>query len=454
MKPNILFFVIDSLRADRVYGQKKVSQIPNIESLIKNGVYFSNAITTNQYTAQVMQSIFSARFPLRNTKKKLYQKSNKSTSPLSILKNSGYATIATIQEDIILHGFTETFDNDDVAFHSQENIYNGLGEKILQKFDSIPEPWFYYIHLSDLHKPCEVPQKFQHLKLSERYEHNLSEVDSLIGKILSKINLTETLIIITSDHGDYISVADGPRGESNRGKVKVKNSLKKLVPKLLLIKIHLKKQKILQQFYSIRAKTSHEKRNLDSHKMTLNNNLYDDIVHVPLIFSGAKINSVPPISQQICNVDIFPTILEYLDIPTDKLKINGRSLLPFFHGKKYESSPIYLTSQAIMKKLYLSILVPEHTQSPLVGIRTENYKYFRDYNDSKKNIHLYDLINDPLEDENIYKTNPTKIEEMESIISKIQKNYYPLLDIDIDIDIDEQQISEIQNSLKKLGYIQ
>ena len=43
-KPNILFILVDSLRADKVFGKNKTSQTPNIESLIKNGVYFEQAI--------------------------------------------------------------------------------------------------------------------------------------------------------------------------------------------------------------------------------------------------------------------------------------------------------------------------------------------------------------------------------------------------------------------------
>ena len=38
MKPNILFIVIDSLRADRIFGRQKIANSPNIDYLIKKGV--------------------------------------------------------------------------------------------------------------------------------------------------------------------------------------------------------------------------------------------------------------------------------------------------------------------------------------------------------------------------------------------------------------------------------
>ena len=45
MKPNILIFLIDSLRADKFYGDAKTSFTPNIDKIIKKGVYFQNYIT-------------------------------------------------------------------------------------------------------------------------------------------------------------------------------------------------------------------------------------------------------------------------------------------------------------------------------------------------------------------------------------------------------------------------
>lgn len=447
MKPNILFIVVDSLRADKIFGKGKKANTPNIDSLIKKGAYFSNAITTNQYTAQVMQSIFTARFPVVNkTKDKI--KGNLKINPLLLLKNVGYKTFTTIQKDVFIQGFEQKFDNKDI-FNSEENIYNGLSERILKKIDSLTNPWLYYIHLEDLHLPCVVPEKLQHLKLPERYDQNLSEIDLLIGKILKKINLDETIMIVTADHGEYISSADGARGEVVDTKVHIKNLIKKFIPKKTLAKIHLKKQLLNQKNYASRTEIPHEKRNIITNRMTLNNNLFDDIVHVPLIFAGSKINSIETINQQICNIDIFPTILELLEIPTTKLNIHGRSLVPLLKGKEFNSIPIYLTSLAIIKKIFQTINI-DNSLSPLIGIRTADFKYFRDHKDPKKNVHLYDLKNDPFEDNNIFKIKSNIIKKMELSIEEIQKNSLPLLNEE---EITEDEIKKAKESLKKMGYI-
>jgi len=37
-----VFFLIDGLRADQCYGENKSSKTPNIDSLIKKGIYAGN----------------------------------------------------------------------------------------------------------------------------------------------------------------------------------------------------------------------------------------------------------------------------------------------------------------------------------------------------------------------------------------------------------------------------
>ena len=107
MKPNILFFLIDACRGDRLYGNKKAAKTPNIDFLTNNGIYFSNAISSSDYTGPVVQSIFTARFPFGcGTKKENYHKIySKSTSYLTILKENGYHAYATIEKALCDQGW-------------------------------------------------------------------------------------------------------------------------------------------------------------------------------------------------------------------------------------------------------------------------------------------------------------------------------------------------------------
>ena len=108
-------------------------------------------------------------------------------------------------------------------------------------------------------------------------------------------------------------------------------------------------------------------------------------------------------------------------------------------------------------ELFLNIdlsIDANYSLDPLVGIRTQDFKYFRNYADSKKNIHLYDLQNDPLEDDNICNKRPDLVKEMESHLQKFNNLGYFVIDKkDIDDKIDDDEIKRAKESLKKLGYI-
>ena len=65
MKSNILFLVIDSLRADKFYGNKKTSLTPNIDNLIKNGTYFNQAICSSDATLLSWAGLFTGQFAFK-----------------------------------------------------------------------------------------------------------------------------------------------------------------------------------------------------------------------------------------------------------------------------------------------------------------------------------------------------------------------------------------------------
>jgi len=92
----------------------------------------------------------------------------------------------------------------------------------------------------------------------------------------------------------------------------------------------------------------------------------------------------------------------------------------------------------------------------VIGIRTDKYKYFRNRYDSNKNIHLYDLENDPYEDNNIADRDKKIVEEMEDILKKIINGFSlekgcRLENVDDDLGTEETGI--VEKELKKMGYV-
>ena len=57
MKPNIVFLLIDSFSSEKCYGENKTSVTPNLDSLLKKGTYFTQAINSAPSTAPSVSSI-------------------------------------------------------------------------------------------------------------------------------------------------------------------------------------------------------------------------------------------------------------------------------------------------------------------------------------------------------------------------------------------------------------
>ena len=66
MQQNIIFFLIDGLRADQFYGNDRTCKTPNIDCLKKRGVCFTQAISSADGTFTSLNSLLTANFPFRN----------------------------------------------------------------------------------------------------------------------------------------------------------------------------------------------------------------------------------------------------------------------------------------------------------------------------------------------------------------------------------------------------
>ena len=169
--------------------------------------------------------------------------------------------------------------------------------------------------------------------------------------------------------------------------------------------------------------------------------MYDDRCRIPLCFSGFGITSKHIISDQVRSIDIFPTIMDIID-STDIHNIRGRSLLPYLEGKEMEEAPVLIESISTS---------PKSNTTNSIGVRTSQHKYFRDRDESTKNVHLYDLIKDPLEERNLADKLPDVIEKMENILNEIQ-NKKPFGYEKVN-ELNDDEMQNIEKELRKLGYI-
>ena len=477
LKPNILFLLIDGLREDKCHGNKKTSVTPHIDSLIQNGVYFNQTICSAPVTSTALSSLFtglhaSEAVVLNN---EIFTINQKRKNYVQHLKEIGYTTYAFIPEATYLWQHSGIFEENVYKYAYTDTLFNGNGKLIVEKLkeNSLREPWFYYMHFYDLYVAAvfEIDaagsKELNDKKYgNNKYERILSAMDVWIGKILDNVDLSNTLVILTADHaterGDYDSKLEEYASycqkirtswEPNPISKSISTSVKK-IPKILQpMKTYMSKSYSRRRRRIVKDRIQPEIEKIENEdlspyykrlkKSAASNILgtFDDRFLIPLCFSGFGITSKHIISDQVRSIDIFPTIMSIIKSP-DIDNIRGRSLLPYLEGKKMNEVPVLIESLPPSLSAYT-------TNS--VGIRTSEYKYFRDRNKPTKNVHLYDLVKDPLEEKNLADELPDVVQKMENILNEIQGQKFS--DYEKSNELNDDETQSIEKELRKLGYI-
>lgn len=443
MKPNIFFLSIDSLRADKTFGENKTSYTPHIDSLINNGIYFTQAISTSDATGLSLGSVFTASYPFKTGITHFNYDPN-IPNYFDLLKKNGYNVYATIPDVSFFLKLTKNFTEKDAYVYDKREswlqLVGGIGNQIVNRLENgLKEPWLYFIHLMDLHSPFYLPPQFNSEKYGKtRYDRMVSAIDEWIGKFVKKIDLQKTMFILTADHGDYIPVIEEEPKETKIHSIlkKGKQAAPKLEPIGLKLFTSINSIKKSLKYSQLKKKlTEDEMRTLDTRGQW---HLYDELVRIPLLFSGFGITRPQIIHNQVRQVDIFPTLVDLLDLPSIQTT-EGISLRPIIENKPTEEMLAYIETGSRDPKKFGNI----------IGIRTPNYKYLRSRHDPKEHVSLFDLKMDPFEKNNIAQTHKEIVQKMENMLENIKK--YQLHQKPKDISEDEYKKTE--EELRKLGYL-
>ena len=257
-KPNVLILYLDDMgwAQPGCYGGK-LAPTPNIDSLAKNGVRFTDGyvaacicspsrvgLLTGRYQARTGHDANSNEGKNPETKNLLLSE----TTIAQRLKPLGYATGifgkwhvgATSAEFLPANrGFDESFGTtgnlgDKMGFYKGKEfvpdpagapvtspIYAREANAFMERHRA--EPWFLYVPFNAVHSPVvsspEVKARFAQLpKREQEYAALISEADDAVGAILTKLRelkLEEnTLIFLVSDNGGASPLAEmnGLRG--------------------------------------------------------------------------------------------------------------------------------------------------------------------------------------------------------------------------------------------------
>lgn len=293
-------------------------------------------------------------------------------------------------------------------------IITRLAKKLIE--EAAGNPFFLFLHYWDTHTPYHCPRKHMPRDKSPRnavdsitskYKGAVNYVDRCIGDLVETLRnrqiMEDTLIIITSDHGESLTEHD--------------------------------------MFF-------------DHH------GLYDVTTHVPLILHNSKIFAQPrKIRGLIQHVDLVPTICDYLGIDGKDLACDGKSMKPLISGEDIRiRDSVYFEESYVQRKIGLRNKTHKYICAP-DGIGMCNYcqKVHGGVEE------LYDLVKDPQEMNNIAWENKAKAaamrEELEQVMQKLEAKKQRLLENNHRIKKDpnnledQEEQKKIKRKLRSLGYM-
>jgi len=178
--PNIVFILIDALRADRLgtYGHPG-GYSPTLDAIAAKSVVFERAIAQAPWTQPSIASLFCSRYPMAhkvminfgqllrmmNRKaKKVAIFSDSFVTLAEVLQKAGYATAAFMANPFILRefGFAQGFKHFDASFAwntTPGNVVNDAMFAWLRQRNK-RRPFFCFLHYMDVHGPYNAGPEF------------------------------------------------------------------------------------------------------------------------------------------------------------------------------------------------------------------------------------------------------------------------------------------------------
>ena len=356
-RPNLLFLSIDTLRVDhlRCYGYERPTS-PSMDLVARNGTRFAAARSAAPWTLPSFATMFTGRMPTRHGAGAAGELRNIATDAPNMmatgiptlaetLKAAGYRTHAITSNPYLRLGPTRGFDDPIVKAVRADRIGALSREWLARRGDD--EPWMLWVHFNDPHEPTMAgdaqlraigaPQRVlddPHRKALERwgdrdagsylgnraseddaglllqtkialYDATVRQVDLEIGHILEDLQiqgrLTNTLVVIVSDHGEEFLD-------------------------------HVEEGKAW----------NHDPRGIwgIGHGHTL----FEEQLHVPLILMGPRVQADRVIAEQFPLTELAPTLLGLLRVPVPE-GMDGRNRVEWL--KQRDRAPIPHVAEAI-----------------------------------------------------------------------------------------------------------
>ena len=383
-KPNIIIIMADTLRADHVgcYGYHR-NTTPNIDKLAKDGIRFNQAIANSSWTTASVSSFMTSQYPQTVILKGPNSDEYGGTPAMSthvvtiaeFLRDHGYATGAAISNPQFgdgrngSQGFVYFKDCSQLREITSPTVISKSREWITKNKD---KRLFFFALLMDIHSPYRRHPKFDFdpgYTGKCRDEVSVSRLDTLATAKCS-VSHMQALYDSNVAHTDYY---------------------------IGLLIDDLKKKGLYDNSIIVFL-GDHGEQFADHGGFFHGNTLYRELLKVPLIIKlphqtgGRVVNGYFPL------INLFPTLLREIGEDPSSIKPKGKA--------------VNLTQIQIMRDDYTFAATSLYDK--LRSVQNQEYKYVLDMHKLKGQ--LFDLKNDPLEQNNIVNKEPSISAAMQKLI--------------------------------------
>mgnify|MGYP001194310976 FL=1 len=450
-RPNILLIVIDCLRADRVFDPDRSAQTPVLHALAERGVLFTHLITANSMTIPCMTTMFSGMYPAHHGVRAMVGARVADHVPLlaEMLRANGYHTYAEASGPLSpFYRLDRGFDHYALRDGVKSSLLGQWGDDLLARFrdGQLAAPRFAYLHLWGVHRPRQIAPEYNKPEYGRtEYDRAVSSYDARLRDLFDAIDLDNTLVLVTGDHGEKIpennletqveffkkSLSKGSPGKASSGLVRAR---RKAIASLRAGWVN--GARLLYRFGLVDSPLA----SITGHGY----HVYDSLVRVPLVVAGGPVAAAGRrVGQQVRQIDIMPTILDLVGLAGDiPPTADGRSLRPLMDGRPLPETPAFIETCQNSRE-----------PSSFYGVRAGGYKYAFDAANPRIPEELYDLSADPDETHNIAATLPQKTAELRTMIEHhVQETATAAVAM-----TDEMSATEMDGlaeHLRKLGYVE
>lgn len=249
---HLLLVTIDTLRADAVgaYGRQP-SPTPNLDRLAAAGTLFRRVQSHVPLTLPSHSTIFTGRLPFENGVRNngTYALPESAVTLAESLRQQGFETGAGVASFVLARkfGLAQGFATYDDSLGNDGGAVRALRAEIpaARVYDKW-QAWlgahaaaaekpegrlFYWAHFYDPHLPYEPPAAELAAFPGDPYAGEVAYADAQVGRMIADLAakglLADTLVVVTSDHGEGF----GEHGEKGHGLLTYQESL--AVPLLL-----------------------------------------------------------------------------------------------------------------------------------------------------------------------------------------------------------------------------